>query len=733
MSLIIGVNKGITSRGKRLVDGGACLIRDSTVIFATAEERVNRDNPSGNGYRMKHAGGYNAALGACLKFADISAKDIDIVVYSTCCEEFGVPVAALDSLGAKQVECSHHVSHTMSAFAASPFENALGFVADSGGTALESMRDFRWWAHSREQCSWFKLSRTSVTLVSSDFARPFDAGFGEVFRALTFFCGWHSATRAGDAMTIAAFGSPYRLGLPSPFHIEGEGHIESRLLNEDPREPTSAFQEWLFRSGINAQPRPPDRPLSADYFDLAASVQHAIVATALEKAKALTRETGIEQWCLAGGLAYNTPLVRAFRLEFGAPNVFVGPASGDHGQCLGNAVYGCFLETGNIPTLHPFSPYIGASIGAEPKEVERFFTARSRPAIFHKADTARLAKILARGEIVAVARGRSEFGPRALGNRSILASPFVPGMRRRLNRIKGRSRFMPIAPVMPWPAAQEFFEIESPSMYMADVFEVRDRHKQALGEVCHVDGSARLQCVTAASNPWLFELLHELGKSGVPCLGNTSLNGRNEPIVDNLDDLARFLESSGITFCLVGDLLVEFESMNEQRQSGREVTLTSTVPEYDEDVGALPERQHADFIRRLKHTFPDIPLSLRERFALEREFIEWVRSGRKTTTVRYVKGRVDAPGSLRLDVIPTKDFEKNYDDDRVAVDTYDVLRVCVKSFGDLDDVDGRRDGFASGDELKTVLRQIYGPITDLELVTIYHIRPVHLESERRVA
>jgi hypothetical protein len=118
---------------------------------------------------------------------------------------------------------------------------------------------------------------------------------------------------------------------------------------------------------------------------------------------------------------------------------------------------------------------------------------------------------------------------------------------------------------------------------------------------------------------------------------------------------------------------------------------------------------------------------------LEREFIEWVRSGRKTTTVRYVKGGVDAPGALRLDVIPTKDFEKNYDDERVAVDTYDILRVCVKLFGDLDDVDGRRDGFTSGEELKSVLRQIYGPITDSELVTIYHIRPVHLESERRVA
>ena len=528
MSFILGVNKGTTARSKRLVDGGACLIHNNEVVFATAEERVNRDNPAGTNDRRKHAGGFTASMNECLAFASLTETGIDAVVYSTCCEEFGTRIPALEGVGRDQIECYHHLSHGLSAFAASPFEDALGFVADSGGTALEVLRDFRWWAHSREQCSWFRLNRTSADLISRDFSRPFDAGFGEVFRALTFFCGWHSATRAGAAMTIAAFGSPYRLGIPSAFHVDSEGRIQSRLINEDPREPISAFQEWLFRSGLDAHPRPPDRPLSSDYFDLAAAVQHAIIGAALEKAKALTRETGTDRWCLAGGIAYNTPLVRAFRQEFGAGNVFVGPASGDHGQSLGNAVYGRYLESGSIPSLFPLSPYLGSSIGARSDEVERFFAARSRGAVFQLADTAKLANLLVKGEVVAVARGRAEFGPRALGNRSILASPLVPGMRRKLNRIKGRPRFMPIAPVMPWPTAQEFFEIEAPSVYMADVFDVRDGYKEALGEVCHVDGTARLQCVTQDSNPWLYGLLQELAKLGPPCLGNTSLNGPNE-------------------------------------------------------------------------------------------------------------------------------------------------------------------------------------------------------------
>lgn len=710
MSSILGINKGATAAGKRLIDGGACLLVDGRVEFAIAEERLSR---------TKHEGGFQKAAQAAIAWSGLGAAPFDLVVHSTCCEPLGEPLPSAPK-ARSVMECGHHLSHALTTYCQAPFDECLAFVADAGGNVLGGQGSSPWFARPREQVSWFKLSKWNSELLSRDFAEPYSMGFGELFRAMTFYCGWASAVRSGDAMTIAAYGSRHRINAPSVFQPGEDGEVRSVLVNDNPVDPVYGLQAWLQRFGLDLGPRAPGAPLSEAYFDLADYIQKSIAEAALDKAMRHSEQTGIGTWCLSGGLSYNTPLIKRFRETFGVDKVFVGLSPGDQGQCLGNAIFGHRQLHGEHPKFPSLSPFLGGRIEPSAEEIQQ---AMSNVGLRHRMSTYRVEAVVDRlleGQIIAVARGRSEFGPRALGNRSLLASPFSAGMRRRLNRTKGRAAYMPIAPAVAWPAAKTLFNVEEPSEHMAQTFDVRSSWHEALTEVIHIDGTARLQCVRTETNQWFFDLLTAFGqRARAPCLGNTSLNAPNQPIIESLHDLVAYLASTHIRWCVIGDYFVEIE------REEREAPMHTILAEFDEDVRGLAPNRQGDLIRRVQHTFgANMPLVPRTRFALEREYINWVRTGRKTTTVRYNKGAIDVPEKLRLEVVPTSDFEKIGDNDRLSVDTYDILRLSIKRFGDLNDVDGKRDGFADADELRTTLQRIYGPIDADELVTIYHIAPV---------
>jgi carbamoyltransferase len=249
--------------------------------------------------------------------------------------------------------------------------------------------------------------------------------------------------------------------------------------------------------------------------------------------RALAKETGQKNLCLAGGVALNCVANGKILENTPIREVFVQPAAGDDGGALGAAMYvHTALKGGRRP-----SPMTHAYLGPawDDDAIEAFLVAQGiehvrldEPALIE-----RVAVALAQGKVVGWFQGRMEYGPRALGNRSILADPRDPGMKDTLNlKVKFREPFRPFAPAVPAERSHEFFELDQESPYMLLACRVRPEKQAVLPSITHVDGTARLQTVTEASNPRFHRLLHAFDRvAGVPVLLNTSFNLRGEPIV----------------------------------------------------------------------------------------------------------------------------------------------------------------------------------------------------------
>ncbi len=553
--LIAGINLGSTRSSKQLRDGGACIVSDGRILVATAEERISRN---------KRAGGFDQSLPAILRHHGLTIKDLDHVVVSSCCENTDSISGsnALVSFAPDKIHfVSHHLSHAVSCFGVSNFEEALIIVADAGGSVLEGNSP-KWWTLPREQSTYYIGSDRGIQLIGRDFDGPYEAGLGEIFRYFTHHLGWKS-TDAGKVMSVAALGDPKRFRHVSLVTFNSwSGQLESSIAN-DPVNPAT-LPRFFAENGFTAVPaRNPQDEVTQVHFDLARYVQDQVGDALLGKITHLSKESGLRQLCLAGGVALNCVINDRILRETPIERIFVQPAAGDHGQSLGNAIWGANLVGEWVNGQGHFSPYLGIQYdwNLEIAEVSHILADRvGIQCTYHENNTLLrvTAARLADGKIVGWVQGRSEIGPRALGNRSILADPRQASSKQRLNSIKKREWFVPVAPAVLEEAASEYFQTDWPSPYMLRAVPVRAMTSALVPAVIHADNSARIQTVNREQNTQFYDLIAEFGKlSGVPILANTSFNGKGQPIVETAKEAAISFLDLGLDMLVIGNWIFE--------------------------------------------------------------------------------------------------------------------------------------------------------------------------------
>jgi carbamoyltransferase len=552
-------------------DAAAALVVDGRVAAAMQEERFSRQKNDPD-LPLR-------AARACLGRAGLGPGDLDAVVFyenpyaklgrvlkwqlrtfprsfrqfaKSLGAQLGSKVWVLDrlaeGLGVDRARVSfgdHHRSHAASAFFTGPFDEAAVLTVDGVG---EEATTAVWRGRGRELAPVARLD--------------FPHSLGLLYGALTAYLGFEVNEGEYKVMGLAAFGEP-SLGAEFAKIVRagGDGSFELDLsyfaYDTDSEVGFSPALERLL-----GPRRPYGRPWAlgrdaADrrYADIAASLQAATENALLALAREARRRTGADALCLAGGVALNAVANARLLREAGFARVYVHPAAGDAGGALGAAVEAALALGDPRP-----APLASASLGLEPdlgatRALARALGLEPQP-ISQPYELA--AELLGRGRVVAFCAGRFEWGPRALGQRSIFALPRDPEVRERLNRVvKRREPFRPFAPAALADEAPALFEGAPNDMtpFMTTVCRVRDDARGGLGAVTHVDGTARAQTVTAASSPELFGVLSALTRAGAPpVVLNTSLNGPGEPVCASGADALAFFLAHPVDDLVVGDL-----------------------------------------------------------------------------------------------------------------------------------------------------------------------------------
>lgn len=530
----------------------ACLVEDGAVVAAVEEERLTRVKTAfGLGPRLARC----LAADAVLAEAGLDIDDVDLVVAN----DFLNPVYAVRFADRVQW-ISHHLSHAASSFYTSPFDRAAVLVVDGwgstvatgdGGAAAETVTSFvgdSGGLHTVHQ----QLGRVTHTDVRA--VDPVEDSIGSMYEAVSIAIGFRRNGRMGEpgkTMGLAPYGGPrYVDALASTFRL---GHGVFRQSAEE----QVALRDLI---AVELAAAPDEVARARVQADFAYAVQENTERIMLHLVRWLHRETGERRLCLAGGVALNS--VINFRLLTQTPfeEIHIVPAAGDDGTALGAALLGCH-ELGGVRrtvTGTPFSPYLGVRYtGAQIDAAVAAHADRlhcERPADLYRE----VAEELAAGAIVGWFQGRAEIGPRALGNRSILADPRPAAMKDRINaKVKHREAFRPFAPVVLADRQHEFFTSDVPAHYMLLVPDVRPEHRATLAAVTHVDGSARLQTATPELNRPLCDLLAAFERiTSVPVLLNTSFNDNNEPIVETPLDAVRCFLGTEMDLLVLEDRLI---------------------------------------------------------------------------------------------------------------------------------------------------------------------------------
>ncbi len=556
---ILGINVGQSAANTPARDGGASLLLDGVLHGAIAEERLTR---------KKHCGGYAEATRFLLERAGLSVANLDLVVVSCYGEEPRLELFGdLGFSEARRVEMipSHHLAHAYSAFFPSQFEDALVLVSDNEGNILGPRRHADLWKNSMERLTLYRGRRNELELLEREMWEENVVGLGELYGNMTRFIGFKTYLNAGKTMALASFGNPQRFADVPLVECLPTGRLRCPMRNEYLNS-SEEIRRYFAAYGheLPQQRDPACVPVSGLWEDLAAAVQTQLEAGMLHKVRHWVEKTGLRSLCLSGGVALNCVANRRLLDEIPLERIYVQPNSGDQGQSLGNVLYGWHTLLGRKEPVK--LPGAGVYLGGEYSQAECLTALeRNKDRLqfrISKDVLGEAAQLLARGAVLGWFQGRSEWGPRALGNRSILADPRRVEMRDHVNqKVKHREPFRPFAPVIPWDEAPCFFEVSDPCPTMTVVARVRDEAREKIPAVVHVDGTARIQTVTQGENALLYALLYRFASiSGVPVLMNTSFNDRDEPIVETPDDALRSFEATQIDALVLDNFIVKRRS-----------------------------------------------------------------------------------------------------------------------------------------------------------------------------
>ena len=548
-------------------DSSACLVRDGRVLAAAAEERF---------IRIKHSIDFPVrAINYCLSEGGLSVGDLDAVVFyekpflkferilKTHLEVFPrsyrsfraflpmwldhklcVPQTIRETTGYKGpiYFTDHHYAHAASSFLMSPFERAIVLTMDGTG-------EWSTLAYGVGEGTGIRLEK--------DLRFPHSLGL--LYSAVTAHLGFKVNGGEGKVMGLAAYGKP------SVFEKKFAGLIE--------RGPDGGFRldmkYFAFHydlvmtsrefSKLFFPPRAAGEELRPEHADLAAALQAAVEEIVLGLVRRLCAEYGLDSLCLSGGCALNCVANGLILEKTPVKRIFVQPAAGDDGCSAGSALYVYTRLFGGRERYAMRDAFLGPSFTDGEVEARLKSCGADYEVLPAEAVPLRGAELLSKGSILGWFQGRMEFGPRALGNRSILADPRDPGMKDTLNRrVKHREPFRPFAPAVCLENAREYFELRHESPFMTLSFPVKAEKRAVIPAVTHVDGSARVQTVAEAENPLFYGLIKEFGAlTGVPVVLNTSFNIQGEPIVCTPQDAISSFMRSDMDHLIINRFLVK--------------------------------------------------------------------------------------------------------------------------------------------------------------------------------
>jgi carbamoyltransferase len=554
-------------------DAAAALVRDGRIVAAAEEERFAR---------VKHVTALPLqAIRYCLREAGVGLADVDAIAvpwkYWALGRRASLALGAMlrsptwfrvkgrrgaerlshewaelallsrrlrdafDAGGPRPVFLDHHLSHAASTFLVSPFERAAILVVDGASEAHTAM-----------------LASGEGTSISSLQRIPLPHSLGQYYAAFTAYLGFRPDHDEYIVMGLAAYGEPKFAGLIREQILrllpDGAFHLNTRLLDFHLARVGVFLPDLLRLLGAN---RRPDEDITQRHRDVAASVQLVLEETLLHLARHLKHISRADHLCLAGGVAFNCVANSRLRREAGFRQVYVQPAAGDAGAALGAGLW-LACRRGDLRQRELMRhAYLGPRFSEDECRHALHRAGLAGQALAQDDLCERMATELSLGRLVCWFQGRMEWGPRALGNRSLLADPRREDMRELINaKVKLREPFRPFAPSVLEERAGDYFEEAGPSPFMLFTCPVRPSAKGVIPAVMHVDGTSRVQTVDRDSNPAFRKLLEAFErKTGVPVLLNTSFNV-NEPIVCNPDEAIRCFLQTEVDWLVLGNLLV---------------------------------------------------------------------------------------------------------------------------------------------------------------------------------
>lgn len=558
-------------------DAASAIIRDGNLVAAASEERFNR---------MKHSTRWDgatllpqSAIEFCLHQAAVSSsEDIHVAFYcdftkSVMNQRIGalspwlppihrdrVTAAYWDAyeqvasnvctsadisglLGTRRGKTlihhvPHHLAHAASAFYGSGFAEAGILTMDASGEKSSSI---------------FAIGNHQGLKIIEETLLPHSIGM--IYLIITAFLGFQPLDGEYKVMGLASYGDPkpFRNAMNALLTPNDQGVCETPSLV---RADFSAFIREAF-----GEPRVPGTEITTREMNIAAALQASFEVAMLERLAKLRHSYGIDKVCIAGGCALNSAFAGRLARSRMFRSVYISPASGDDGASIGAAQYvSCAMHGVESIPRRLKSARLGPSFTDD--AIQSALDANSAEITYDSNPNIELevASLLATDQVVGWFQGRMEFGPRALGSRSILADPRCIDMRNRVNRlVKRREEFRPFAPSVVSELASQYFDTEGlddGSPFMQFVVPARPNTKELVPAIIHCDGSARVQTVDESENPLFWRLLHAFGKrTGIPILLNTSFNVRDEPIVCTPHDAVKCFLSTQIDYLAIGNFL----------------------------------------------------------------------------------------------------------------------------------------------------------------------------------
>ncbi|MBN1316178.1 MAG: carbamoyltransferase [Anaerolineales bacterium] len=583
-------------------DSAVALLKDGMIVAAAEEERFSR---------IKHDSGFpNLAIDFCLKRAGITSQDLDYVVFyekplvkferillsslktiprswhsfseamtSYFSEKLWIKNALMQKLSVpdqKILFVDHHVAHAASAMFASPFDQAAILTVDGVG---------EWTTASigKGTAQWDDQGSNSIQLEEE---LRFPHSVGLLYSAFTAYLGFRVNNGEYKVMGMAPYGQPnYIDKVLQVVNVSDDGSIEMNLdYFSYQYSATETYNKRFVR--LFGPPRSPEREFftltthpdrdypdwddavaaeNQQYADMAASIQRVTEDIILKMAKTAHQKTGLDNLAMAGGVALNSVANGRIMRESPFKQLYIQPAAGDSGGALGAALYVYHIVLGNPRKFVQEHNYWGAEYSES--RMEEAIRLKGLP--FERFDDMdkqidRALETILDGKVIGWFQGRFEWGPRALGNRSILADPRRAEMKDIVNtKIKFREPFRPFAPVILEHEVDNYFttpglDKQYPPRFMLVVSPFHEDKRDKVQAVCHTGGTGRMQTVRSEWNPAYYRIVEKFGEAtGIPILLNTSFNLRGEPIISSPEDALKTFGNSGIDQLVMGPFLVK--------------------------------------------------------------------------------------------------------------------------------------------------------------------------------